>query len=130
MNGILINGVFHEAIQSDTASFKCDQCSLKDFCEEIGTSTLSYFPLCEHLTNDKLTVFVNRGSINIQTSNAYHVKLSVTATGDAITAISTTVKIAKDADVEIDLLIQNINIRVRPTSDIRDIIEIYRLKSK
>ena len=35
MNGILINGVFHEAIQSDTASFKCDQCSLKDFCEEI-----------------------------------------------------------------------------------------------
>jgi len=44
MNGILINGVFHEAIQSDTASFKCDQCSLKDFCEEIGTSTLSYFP--------------------------------------------------------------------------------------
>lgn len=67
MNGILINGVFHEAIQSDTASFKCDQCSLKDFCEEIGTSTLSYFPLCEHLTNDKLTVFVNRGSINIKT---------------------------------------------------------------
>lgn len=130
MNGILINGVFHEAIQSDTSSFKCDQCSLKDFCEEIGTSTLSYFPLCEHLTNDKLTVFVNRGSINIQTSNAHHVKLSVTATGDAITAISTTVKIAKDADVEIDLLIQNINIRVRPTSDIQDIIEIYRLKSK
>ncbi len=43
MNGILINGVFHEAIQSDTASFKCDQCSLKDFCEEIGTSTLSLF---------------------------------------------------------------------------------------
>lgn len=38
MNGILINGVFHEAIQSDTASFKCDKCSLKDFCEEIGTS--------------------------------------------------------------------------------------------
>ena len=39
----------------------------QDFCEEIGTSTLSYFPLCEHLTNDKLTVFVNRGSINIKT---------------------------------------------------------------
>lgn len=36
----------------------------------------------------------------------------------------------EDADVEIDLLIQNINIRVRPTSDIQDIIEIYRLKSK
>ena len=56
-----------------------------------------------------------------------HVKFSATATGDAI---STTVKVAKDADVEIDLLIQNINIRVRPTSDIQDIIEIYRLKSK
>ncbi|MBL3928739.1 MULTISPECIES: hypothetical protein [Bacteroides] len=58
-----------------------------------------------------------------------HIKLAATATGDAITAISTTVKVAKDADVEIDLLIQNINIRVRPTSDVQDIIEIYRLKS-
>lgn len=58
-----------------------------------------------------------------------HIKLVATATGDAITAISTTVKVAKDADVEIDLLIQNINIRVRPTSDVQDIIEIYRLKS-
>ena len=59
-----------------------------------------------------------------------HVKFSATATGDAITPISTTVKVAKDAHVEIDLLIQNINIRLRPTSDIQDIIEIYRLKSK
>lgn len=58
-----------------------------------------------------------------------HIKLAATATGDAITAISTTVKVAKDADVEIDLLILNINIRVRPTSDVQDIIEIYRLKS-
>lgn len=58
-----------------------------------------------------------------------HIKLAATATGDAITAISTTVKVAKDANVEIDLLIQNINIRVRPTSDVQDIIEIYRLKS-
>ena len=58
-----------------------------------------------------------------------HIKLAATASGDAITAISTTVKVAKDADVEIDLLIQNINIRVRPTSDVQDIIEIYRLKS-
>ena len=77
-----------------------------------------------------------------------HIKLAATATGDAITAISTTGKVAKDADVEIaedhvfkrlgegmyadveiDLLIQNINIRVRPTSDVQDIIEIYRLKS-
>ena len=76
MNGILINGVFHEAIQSDTASFKCDKCSLKDFCEEIGTSTLSYFPLCEHLTNDKLMVFVNRGNVNIK-NRRYYAKQSL-----------------------------------------------------
>ena len=72
MNGILINGVFHEAIQSDTASFKCDKCSLKDFCEEIGTSTLSYFPLCEHLTNDKL---INRGNVNIKTEDVTQSKV-------------------------------------------------------
>lgn len=59
-----------------------------------------------------------------------HVKFTAIATGDAITAISTTAKVAKDADVEIDLLIQNINIRVRPTSNEMDLIEIYRLKSK
>ncbi len=59
-----------------------------------------------------------------------HVKFTATATGDVITAISTTAKVAKDADVEIDLLIQNINIRVRPTSNEMDLIEIYRLKSK
>ena len=41
MDGILINGVFHEAIQSDMESFKCDKCSLKDFCEEIGISASS-----------------------------------------------------------------------------------------
>ena len=58
-----------------------------------------------------------------------HVKFTAT-TGDVITAISTTAKVAKDADVEIDLLIQNINIRVRPTSNEMDLIEIYRLKSK
>ncbi|MDC2233552.1 hypothetical protein [Bacteroides thetaiotaomicron] len=75
MNGILINGVFHEAIQSDMESFKCDKCSLKGFCEEIGTSTLSYFPLCEHLTNDKLIVFVNRGNVNIKTEDVTQSKV-------------------------------------------------------
>lgn len=59
-----------------------------------------------------------------------HVKFSATATGEATTAISTSVKVAKDANVEIDLIIQNINIRVRPTSDVLDLIEIYRLESK
>jgi hypothetical protein len=58
-----------------------------------------------------------------------HVKFTAIATGDDITAISTTAEVAKNADIEIDLLIQGINIRVRPTSDVQDLVEIYRLKN-
>ena len=60
MNGIVIKGEYHEAVQWDLEGFKCHECSLYEVC------TLSDMSLCEHITDNKLSVFVNRGKVKIE----------------------------------------------------------------
>ena len=46
--------------------FKCHKCSLYEICDCIATCTLSDMSLCEHITDNKLSVFVNRGKVKIE----------------------------------------------------------------
>lgn len=66
MNGIVIKGEYHEAVQWDLEGFKCHECSLYEVCDYIATCTLSDMSLCGHITDNKLSVFVNRGKVKIE----------------------------------------------------------------
>lgn len=59
-----------------------------------------------------------------------HIKISVEAIGDPITAITETLFVAKAIKEDVNLLVRGHNIKVRPTSDYMDLIEIYRLKGE
>lgn len=59
-----------------------------------------------------------------------HVVFTATCIGDAVTSISETLKVAKSSNEIIDLLVNGVNVRVRPTSDAIDLVEIYNLKLK
>lgn len=55
-NGIIIDGVLHEAVESDNNH--CDDCSLYDFCQGNYNE-----PLCYINTDLVLLKFVNRGKV-------------------------------------------------------------------
>lgn len=58
-NGIIIDGVLHEAIKSDTDKiFTCYECSLKELCYSIADN------LCNTL--NKSDGFISRGKVKLE----------------------------------------------------------------
>jgi hypothetical protein len=59
-----------------------------------------------------------------------HIHITIKATGDAITAISQTLKIAIALDETMYLYFDGFSIAVQPKSNIQDLITIFRLESE
>lgn len=61
-NGIIIDGVMHEYIESKNG---CDLCSLRKECDKLTNQNLS-IPCEMFFDNGKRVIFVNRGKVKVE----------------------------------------------------------------